>query len=127
MFREFSHFLFIIYLFTFGALIVTIIQAPSIERETAQLNKEIGMINLLFEIDVCFPMLRKVCDGSQLDENSLCMGRKQNERLGSRKIKEEIENETSGDETVFMLNNKCQRCRIINTDTTSRSLLALVT
>ncbi|XP_063873729.1 transient receptor potential cation channel subfamily A member 1 homolog isoform X1 [Scylla paramamosain] len=114
MFRMFSHILFIIYLFTFGALIVTIIQAPSIERETVQLNKEIGMIDLLFDIDVCFPMLRKVCDGSQLDENSSYMGTNRKERLGSWKIYEGKENEAPGDEAVFSLSSKCQRCRLIN-------------
>lgn len=113
MFRHFSRILFIMYLITFGALIFTIIKAPSIERETAQLNKEIGIIDLLFEIDICYPMLRKVCDGSQLYENSPCMGTKRKQRPGSRKFYEEKENEAPGDEAVIALSGKCQRCRVI--------------
>lgn len=53
-FPVFSHIWFIAYLCTFGAFIVTLIKAPSTTKEIHQLNKEINMINLIFEIDICF-------------------------------------------------------------------------
>ena len=85
-----SHILFILYLVIFGALIFTIIKAPSITPWANQLNKETGMINLLFEIDVCFAMFRKVCKGSQFNKkNKLEIRTKQNNQIGSKETSEE--------------------------------------
>lgn len=108
-----SHVLFIVYLCTFGAFIVTLIQAPSTTRETSLLNKKMKMISLIFDIDICFPCIRKCYktgilssrgESSQyLIQKGLCE---------FWKTWEEREKEAPGDEITAMFGDKCKRCGV---------------
>lgn len=111
-----SHVLFIVYLCTFGAFIVTLIQAPSTTREAFFLNKKMKMINLIFYIDICFPWIRKcyktglLSDRGESSQNLIQKG------LGDFwKTWEEIENEAPGDGIPAMFRDKCKRCGVVCT------------
>lgn len=109
-----SHVLFIVYLCTFGAFIVTLIQAPSTTREASLLNKKMKMINLIFYIDICFPYIRKCYKTGILSYR----GHSSQQLIQKRfcefwKTREERESEAPGEDITRMFGDKCKRCGVV--------------